>query len=125
MAAVRTSEVKILVVEDDPDAREMMKSFLLSEGYKVETATNGRKAIEYLKSSATPCLILLDLMMPEMNGIEFLQSRRQESELSGIPVVVVTAVQEACRGAKALGAVDCVSKPVEFHQLLDLARRYC
>ncbi|HZS08797.1 MAG TPA: response regulator [Blastocatellia bacterium] len=125
MVTTRIPGEKILVVEDDPDTREMVKAFFVSEGYQVETAANGRKAIEYLKSSETPCLILLDLMMPEMNGIEFLQSRRQESELSGIPVVVVTAVQEACKGARALGAIDCLSKPFEFHQLLDLARRYC
>lgn len=85
---------RILVVEDDPASRELMVRTLRGAGFESMEATNGRTAIEYLQTLETsqlPALILLDLMMPEMDGFEFLDHLRSQSAWNGLPVVVVTA----------------------------------
>ncbi|MFG6096470.1 response regulator [Leptothoe sp. ISB3NOV94-8A] len=87
----------ILVVEDDVNAREIMGRFLQRQDWTVELASNGREALQYLDDNL-PNLIVLDLMMPEMDGFEFIQVLRQNSEWQNIPVIVVTA--------KALTASD-------------------
>jgi len=80
----------VLVVEDDADTREMLWRMLTKEGWAVTEATNGRVALERVAASQ-PELILLDLMMPEMDGFAFLEALRQQAAWRSIPVVVVTA----------------------------------
>jgi CheY-like chemotaxis protein len=80
-----------LVVEDEPSARELLRRMLEDDGWKVQVAGDGRKALESLAQSPPPALILLDLMMPEMDGFEFLAEMRQHPEWKSIPVVVLTA----------------------------------
>ena len=112
----------VLVVEDDTDIRETVQQILESEGYLVHTATNGKEAIEALKLIAEPCLILLDLMMPVMNGWEFLKERQKNNMLSSLPVVVVSAVDYQ---AKSLTADQVVRKPPDIDLLLKLVSQYC
>jgi len=80
----------VLVIEDDPSAREMLRRTLEKDGWKVTEAQNGKVGLEQLDDGA-PALILLDLMMPEMDGFEFLDTLRQRKDGQGIPVIVITA----------------------------------
>src|SRR5436190_19900143 len=81
----------IMIVEDDPDTREMLERFLQLEGFDVRTAANGQIALQSLQADSSPRVILLDLMMPVMNGWQFRQAQTKDPRLSQIPVVVVTA----------------------------------
>lgn len=111
----------ILVVEDDQDIRESVQQLLEFEGFEVHTAQNGREALEIIDHLQYPCLILLDLMMPVMNGWEFLEVQKNNNRIAGIPVVVATASEDA----KAKRANALLRKPIDVEQLLDLALRYC
>lgn len=114
---------KILIVEDVPEIRESLKDVLEVSGYKVSTAANGQEAIDMLKNDQNMCLILLDLMMPVMNGWEFLKERKESSSLSMIPVVVTTAAADtALRGVEAEAIMK---KPIAFPDLLSWVERYC
>jgi CheY-like chemotaxis protein len=112
----------ILVVEDDLQALEALTDLLESSGYAVERAQNGREALDVLGSGdARPCLILLDLSMPVMDGWEFLRSQRAQPSIASIPVIVITALVSAVpAGAKGL-----VTKPINVNRLLSLVQRYC
>ena len=91
----------ILIVEDDEDLREMMAQLLALEGFKAETAANGREALAYLALGDRPDVILLDLMMPVMDGWEFRRQQVTDPALAAVPVVVLSAVEPA--RAEALG----------------------
>lgn len=112
----------VLIVEDDRDIRDSLKLVLEMEGFQARTAENGQAALEVLKNADRPCLILLDLMMPVMNGWEFLHSMQQDCVIATIPVVVVSAVAEK---AKDHGVAGYVKKPVDLNVLLSLVRRFC
>jgi CheY-like chemotaxis protein len=107
----------VMIVEDDRDTREMLARFLELEGFDVREAANGQLALEALREDSRTCVILLDLMMPVMNGWQFRSAQTNDPELSKIPVVVVTAA-----GARdqipAIDADAWLSKPVDFDRLL-------
>ncbi|MCB0344485.1 MAG: response regulator [Bdellovibrionales bacterium] len=84
------SDRSIMIVEDDDDARQMAQMILEHQGFSVETAANGKEAVEKLKS-VIPALILLDIMMPEMNGYDVLVHLKQRPETQNIPVIMLTA----------------------------------
>jgi CheY-like chemotaxis protein len=117
MMARLVKHCPVLIVEDDEDLREMMAQLLTLEGFQTATVANGREALEYLHEASTPDVILLDLMMPVMNGWQFRSAQTNDPELSKIPVVVVTAA-----GARdqipAIDADAWLSKPVDFDRLL-------
>ena len=81
---------EVLVVEDDPSTRDLFRRILVREGWKVREASNGRHGLQQLEAGR-PTLVLLDLMMPEMDGFEFLRAMRERPELADLPVVVVTS----------------------------------
>ena len=81
----------ILVVDDDADIRDSVAEVLEDAGYRVQQAANGREALDYLQASAYPCIILLDLMMPVMDGPQFRAAQQSKPTLAGIPVVVISA----------------------------------
>jgi CheY-like chemotaxis protein len=85
----------VMIVEDDRDTREMLGRFLELEGFDVRTAENGQKALEVLRSDGPTCVILLDLMMPVMNGWQFREAQASDPRFSQIPVIVVTAAGRA------------------------------
>ena len=113
----------ILVVEDNDDVREMMAVTLELEGHEVATAINGRDALEKLHSGERPCLILLDLMMPIMNGWEFRRALERDPEFHDVPVVVVSAATgEMIQRAEA---VVYLPKPLDMDELLDVVCDFC
>jgi CheY-like chemotaxis protein len=113
---------QVLVVEDDEGIRELLADFVRSEGYRVETASNGLEALTLLRSSARePCCILLDLMMPVMSGWEFLEVCHESDRLVTIPVVVLSG---EARGHQP-GVARVFKKPVAVEQLLDVVREFC
>jgi CheY-like chemotaxis protein len=116
----------VLIVEDDPDMRTLERHALECGGYNVTTATNGAEGLQRLHKGDPPCLILLDLMMPVMDGLTFLAERRRSSVGQDVPVVCVTAAgPELMARARELGAVACVEKPTDFDDLCGVVRRYC
>ena len=115
----------MLIVEDDADLREMMAQLLTLEGYHIDTAANGREALEYLHEAPRPDVILLDLMMPIMDGWEFRRRQQNDPALADVPVIVLTALDQAQARANDLNGVDFLKKPLDFDRLLDLVRRRC
>ena len=113
----------VMIVEDDRDTREMLGRFLELEGFDVQTASNGEVALEALQHRH-PCVIILDLMMPVMNGWQFREAQRSDPALSGIPVVVVTA-SGARDEIPKISADGWLSKPVDFDRLLATIEPLC
>src|SRR4029079_16645543 len=113
----------VLIVEDDADLREMMAQILTLEGFNPATATNGREALEYLRRGDAPQLILLDLMMPVMDGWEFQRERRRDPNLADVPVVVLSALDEVRAGEAATH--EFMKKPLDFERLLQIVKGYC
>jgi CheY-like chemotaxis protein len=107
----------VMIVEDDPDTREMLGRFLELEGFYVRTAANGQLALQALRADSELCVILLDLMMPVMNGWQFRQAQARDPVLSQIPVVVVTAAG-AREDIPPIDAYGWLSKPVDLDRLL-------
>jgi CheY-like chemotaxis protein len=115
----------ILVVDDDRDIRETLAEILLHEGYRVELAENGARALELIQRGPRPALVLLDLMMPVMSGWEFLELAERDEGLAQIPVVVVSAMPAPLAPMDARGGVKaCLHKPLKLDQLLDLVHRF-
>lgn len=101
----------------------MMAQLLTLEGFKAETAANGRDALEYLQRGDLPDLILLDLMMPVMDGWEFRRLQCEDPAFAKLPVIVLSAL-EPTRAAE-LGDAVFLTKPLDFDRLLELVRHYC
>ena len=112
----------ILVVEDDDDIRNVIVDLLESEGYYAESAENGKKALEILEHIPKPCLVLLDMMMPIMNGREFLDKVMKNSRLAPIPVVIVSAIADKTNTS---GAVGFLKKPIDIDVVMKLVEKYC
>jgi CheY-like chemotaxis protein len=113
----------VLIVEDDEDLREMMAQLLMLEGFDAATVANGREALEYLHHARKPDVILLDLMMPVMDGWEFRRQQQADPELAPVPVIVLSALDQA--RAANVEATAFLKKPLDFDRLLDLVRTYC
>jgi CheY-like chemotaxis protein len=115
----------ILIVDDDPDIRDSLSDILSEEGYRVSGARNGREALDYLQTETRPSLILLDMMMPEMDGWRFRLEQQKLPDLASIPVVILSAHGNVRDAALALGAADYLRKPLKIDSLLEIAERYC
>jgi CheY-like chemotaxis protein len=116
----------ILLVEDDVDIRIDLADLLRSEGYDVATVANGQEALEWLQGSDHHIdLILLDLMMPIMNGWDFRGRQLEEPSLDKIPVVVLSGAGDVARHASALKAAGYLIKPLHIEQLLQVVSRLC
>lgn len=112
----------ILVVEDNEDLRDILCELLRRQGYAVVQAAQGREALDYLRANPAPALILLDLMMPVMNGREFRAAQRADPALAGIPTVVLSALDERQQRRDGEGAARYLCKPVDFNLLLRAVR---
>ncbi|MGH9237686.1 MAG: response regulator [Vicinamibacterales bacterium] len=115
----------ILIVEDDRDVAQSVAEVLQSSGYGTGIAANGREALDYLQKNTQTDLILLDMMMPVMDGWQFREEQRKLPSLDSIPVVIVTADGNARGKAKAIQAAGLISKPVTIDGLLDEVERIC
>lgn len=117
---------RVLVVEDDLEIRESVMEILEEHGYEPVGAGNGLEALDKLRSSERPpCLILLDLMMPRMDGKTFRQQQLQHPELASIPVVVISAFKDVSQTLQEMKVADLLKKPFKLQELIGLARRYC
>jgi CheY-like chemotaxis protein len=112
----------VLVVDDDVDARELLRVALTSDGYRVAGVPNGREALHYLRSHADTCIILLDLMLPVMDGAQFRHSQLRDRSLAWIPLVVMSAAVDAGRRARELGARNVISKPLDLDDVRQALR---
>ncbi len=115
------SQKRVLEVEDDPDIREMVSELLLSEGYKVVSAEHGQDALEKMEGGFRPDVILLDLMMPVLNGFDVLRVMHRTPRWSSIPVVIVSANQG--HDLVDLGTAAIIRKPFDLNVLLNTLRR--
>jgi CheY-like chemotaxis protein len=115
----------VLVVEDEPDARTALAMLLEMEGFTVAAAANGRDALELLRRRPPPCVILLDLMMPVMDGWRFRELQLADPGLASIPVVVVTAADLTQYSAHAFDDLPVLIKPVEPDRLVACVREHC
>lgn len=115
----------ILLVEDDPDIRDGMASVLHRFGYQVLVACNGLEAIDVLHRADPPTLIVLDWMMPVMSGPELMERLGADPVLSGVPVLVVSAVDRAGTMANAGQIAAVLRKPVRMRTLVDVVDRLC
>ena len=113
----------VLIVEDNMDTLDLMDAMLSSQGYDTMRASNGLEALEQMRHRR-PCLVLLDLMMPVMNGWEFRRRQSQDPALCSVPVVAVTAVADI-RGVQEELGVRCFRKTGSFDPILAEVRSAC
>jgi CheY-like chemotaxis protein len=111
---------EVLVVDDDLSTREALSDLLQDRGYSVTTASDGREALNYLRDASPPGIIILDLMMPVMDGWEFLRHQAHDPTLLDIPVIVVTAMPPR----HPLRAKAVLQKPIQFESLLEMIERF-
>jgi CheY-like chemotaxis protein/nitrogen-specific signal transduction histidine kinase len=116
------SEAMILVIDDDPEASEIIKRFLIKDGFDVATAASGEQGLR-LAHELKPAAITLDVMMPEMDGWSVLRALKADPVLRTIPVIMLTMIDDRSRGY-SLGAVDYLTKPVDREQLHKVLSRY-
>jgi len=118
------NEVRILIVEDDRSSKTVIAAALLSQ-YDIVTASNGAQALRLLEAGPLPDLVLTDLMMPEMDGIELVKRIKQSAKLSKLPVIILTAKAEAKDYQRGLdvGADDYLTKPLTSDRMLEAIRR--
>lgn len=121
------SERSVLIIDDDEDIRESLIGCLEGEGYQPIAAPNGKQALELLASlDPPPCIIVLDLMMPVMDGRSFREEQLRSPALAKIPVVLISAyVPDPAEVAQELRIPDYLSKPVDPEVLLQLIQDRC
>ena len=110
---------RILVVDDDADARVPLVDILELNGYSAASAGNGREAIEYLQTSALPALVILDLQMPVMDGRSFHAAQKTHPALAAVPAVVVTAL-----AGEGVDANEVLLKPIDIDRFLTIVSHY-
>jgi len=110
----------VLIVDDDRDIREGLQELLEAEGHSVFTATDGQDALERLATIPRPGLVLLDLMMPRMNGQAFIQRVRGDPKTADLSIVVLTAAPAQVGDVAAL-----LRKPPDVDELITLVQRFC
>lgn len=115
----------VLIVEDEVDASEAMSEWLADEGFKSLQARHGQEALEILHTGRRPGLILLDIRMPVMDGIEFLRQISMEPDLADIPVTIVTASASPIDVPFRKKNAGFFVKPVDYERLLQTIRTYC
>ena len=120
---------RVLIVEDDEALREALSDALQDEGFSVAAAADGLEALDllHLPANPNPSVILLDLTMPRMNGWQFRAAQQTDDRISGIPVVVLSAVPHLAQEAESLGVPrgSWIRKPVPLENLLAILARHC
>ena len=119
----------VLIVEDDPDVREMLAALLVTEGFHAVAAEDGLEALHLLRAvlhraPQVPCMILLDLMMPRMTGSEFRMVQKVDPQLCGVPVVLLSADARMEEKARALETDGAIKKPIDLNELLACIQRF-
>jgi CheY-like chemotaxis protein len=120
--------MRVLLVDDDTSSTDALCELLKLAGHDVDCADNGRKALEKLhegRHERDYCVILLDLMMPVMNGYEFREEQLKDPSIASIPIIVITADGRAREKAAQLGSDRYFQKPLVPGELLRAIREYC
>ena len=117
-------DFEVMVVEDDLAIGEILRELLENAGYRVSWASNGEEALTRLRLGGAPRLILLDLMMPVMDGLAFRAAQRRDPALAPIPVVVISADHAMDAKVGEMGVDDYLAKPFELGALLATVGRY-
>jgi CheY-like chemotaxis protein len=115
----------VMLVEDDLGLRDILAEILRQGGFEVRVAANGQEALDALRRLSPPCVILLDLLMPVMNGWQFRTQQRADPALATIPVVAISADHVALRRASELGVAAQLRKPIDNEDLIEIVRRFC
>ena len=116
----------ILIVEDDADTSDAIAEVLEDGNYRPLRAPNGAAALDELRAAErAPCIILLDMMMPVMDGREFRAQQREDPSLRAIPVVVLSAHADAASYAAQMDAEGYLRKPIDLRVLLETVERFC
>src|SRR3954470_4702331 len=107
----------VLIVEDDPEVREMLRELLVTEGYYAVAAEDGLEALHLLRTvrhraPELPCLVLLDLRMPRLSGHEFRRAQLADPIVASVPIAIMSGATDAEAWAHALGAVATLTKPI-------------
>lgn len=113
------AQPRVLVVDDEPTIREIIADALRESGFDVRSAANGAYALDLLRGWV-PQVIVLDLMMPRMDGVGFSESLRRNPRLAAIPLLLVTAAYAPHAAAERIGARATLTKPFELDDLVDL-----
>jgi CheY-like chemotaxis protein len=117
-----SADCVILVVDDHPGIRDLLRMILGLQGIAIEMAANGQEALALLSTIKRPCMILLDLMMPVMNGWEFYSALQGNPSFQGIPVVVMSAYSKE---EIDIPPLEVLSKPLDMPYLRSLTEKYC
>jgi CheY-like chemotaxis protein len=118
--------MQILVVDDDDHIRSMVVELLEDEGYAVQSVVDGLEALDWLRAQPQrPCVILLDLMMPRMDGWAFRRAQREDPALAPIPVVTMSAHANLAATAAPLEPAGIVAKPIDIPHLLAMIAAFC
>jgi CheY-like chemotaxis protein len=120
----------VLIVEDDPETREMLQQLLAMEGFHAVAAEDGLEALHLLRivrhrAPEAPCLVLLDLKMPRLGGNEFRRAQLGDPTVANVPIAVMSGAYDLEQRAQAMGAVATLPKPLNVDQLIRVVRRYC
>jgi CheY-like chemotaxis protein len=120
----------VLIVEDDAETRQMLATLLATRGFQPVAAEDGLEALHLLRTVRrrapdVPCLVLLDLKMPRLGGLEFRRAQLGDPTVASVPVAVMSGVTDLEQRAQALGAVATVAKPIDLDLLMDIVNRYC
>ena len=115
----------ILIVDDDAGIRTLLTVFLARNGYAAVSVPHGLAALDHLHQQALPELILLDAMMPVIDGAAFRHIQQDDARLANIPVIVMSATPHLSQTAVALQAANCLDKPIELNTLLGMVEQYC
>jgi CheY-like chemotaxis protein len=107
----------VLIVDDDGETRELLRFTLTGIGYDVAAVADGREALRYMRSHAETCIVVLDLMLPEMDGATFRAAQLRDRSLAWIPVVVVSGAIDAVDRARALRAQSLLKKPLDLDEV--------
>ena len=118
------SQTSVLVVDDDEGLREGLVEYLELFGFRTSAASDGLEALAVLEKDPLPALIVLDLMMPRMNGVDFRARQRADARLADIPVLVLTASHQGRAQSEALGAAGYFAKPLDLEAFITAVSRY-
>lgn len=118
-------EHTILLVDDHEESRDALAMLLRNEGFRVNEASDGQEALDALYEGPRPCLVVLDLMMPGMDGWEFRQRQLKSPLFARIPTVVLSGHANLSAAAQGLSAQEVMAKPVSLGRLLELVRDWC
>jgi CheY-like chemotaxis protein len=115
----------VLIVDDDEDIRDIVGEVLKDEGYRVSAVANGAEALAWLRAGNSICVILLDLMMPVMDGRQFRSEQLRDASIAEVPVIVLTADATVSDAESSIDVAEVLRKPVCVDDLLAAVARFC